>query len=201
MNINPYQNNFKISMLQMIRTFIIYFAADCKRKAAWNDITQLENNNDSNSSIAPCCDWVWTTVTYSYRAEALEQNGLLFIIAWYWKFYLKFNAIWYLFSGKYRTHIWCQYQIGTARLETSRKFTFFSFLWFAGKVFVHCAVGVSRSASLVLAYLMIHQRYPLISSVRCVQQKRWIFPNRGFMQQLIALDRELQDVRNTANTK
>lgn len=66
---------------------------------------------------------------------------------------------------------------------------------------VHCAVGMSRSAALVLAYLMIHHRYTLMSSVRCVQQKRWIFPNRGFMQQLIALDRELQRVRNTAKTK
>ncbi|XP_035518995.1 dual specificity protein phosphatase 13-like isoform X2 [Morone saxatilis] len=62
-----------------------------------------------------------------------------------------------------------------------------------GKVFVHCAVGVSRSAALVLAYLMIHHHLSLLSSVRCVQEKRWIFPNRGFLRQLIALDRKLQD--------
>ncbi|XP_019952163.2 dual specificity protein phosphatase 13A [Paralichthys olivaceus] len=62
-----------------------------------------------------------------------------------------------------------------------------------GKVLVHCAVGVSRSAALVLAYLMIHHHLSLLSSVRCVQEKRWIFPNRGFLRQLIALDRQLQD--------
>ncbi|GAA6213858.1 dual specificity protein phosphatase 13-like [Lates japonicus] len=62
-----------------------------------------------------------------------------------------------------------------------------------GKVFVHCAVGVSRSAALVLAYLMIHHHLTLLSSVRCVQQKRWIFPNRGFLRQLIALDQKLQE--------
>ncbi|XP_054456234.1 dual specificity protein phosphatase 13-like [Anoplopoma fimbria] len=62
-----------------------------------------------------------------------------------------------------------------------------------GKVFVHCAVGVSRSAALVLSYLMIHHKLSLLSSTRCVQQKRWIFPNRGFLRQLIALDRRLQD--------
>ncbi|XP_019115142.2 dual specificity protein phosphatase 13 [Larimichthys crocea] len=61
-----------------------------------------------------------------------------------------------------------------------------------GKVFAHCAVGVSRSAALVLAYLMIHHHLSLLSSVRCVQQKRWIFPNRGFLRQLIALDQKLQ---------
>ncbi|XP_067466064.1 dual specificity protein phosphatase 13A-like [Thunnus thynnus] len=61
-----------------------------------------------------------------------------------------------------------------------------------GKVFVHCAVGVSRSAALVLAYLMIHHHLSLLSSIRCVQQKRWVFPNRGFLRQLISLDRKLQ---------
>ncbi|XP_034465539.1 dual specificity protein phosphatase 13-like [Hippoglossus hippoglossus] len=61
-----------------------------------------------------------------------------------------------------------------------------------GKVLVHCAVGVSRSAALVLAFLMIHHHLSLLSSVRCVQEKRWIFPNRGFLRQLIALDRKLQ---------
>ncbi|XP_042289131.1 dual specificity protein phosphatase 13-like [Thunnus maccoyii] len=61
-----------------------------------------------------------------------------------------------------------------------------------GKVLVHCAVGVSRSAALVLAYLMIHHHLSLLSSIRCVQQKRWVFPNRGFLRQLISLDRKLQ---------
>lgn len=64
-----------------------------------------------------------------------------------------------------------------------------------GKVFVHCAVGVSRSATLVLAYLMIHHHHTLLSSVRCVQQKRWIFPNRGFLKQLITLDQNLQGLQ------
>ncbi|XP_010772941.1 dual specificity protein phosphatase 13 isoform A-like [Notothenia coriiceps] len=39
----------------------------------------------------------------------------------------------------------------------------------------------------VLAYLMIHHHLSLLSSTRCVQQKGWIFPNRGFLRQLIAL--------------
>ncbi|CAL8366669.1 unnamed protein product [Gadus morhua 'NCC'] len=65
-----------------------------------------------------------------------------------------------------------------------------------GKVFVNCAVGVSRSAAVVLAYLMIHRHLSLVSSIRLVQQKRWVFPNRGFLQQLIALDRNLQRERD-----
>uniref|UniRef100_A0A8C4H391 Dual specificity protein phosphatase n=1 Tax=Dicentrarchus labrax TaxID=13489 RepID=A0A8C4H391_DICLA len=62
----------------------------------------------------------------------------------------------------------------------------------AARVFVHCAVGVSRSASLVLAYLMIHQRYTLLEAINKVKERRWIFPNRGFLKQLCALDMKLR---------
>nr|XP_057914711.1 dual specificity protein phosphatase 13-like [Doryrhamphus excisus] len=61
-----------------------------------------------------------------------------------------------------------------------------------GRVLVHCAVGVSRSATLVLAYLMIHHHLSLTSAVQCVQHKRWIFPNRGFLLQLMTLERTLR---------
>ncbi|KAL7889864.1 hypothetical protein AOLI_G00021220 [Acnodon oligacanthus] len=52
------------------------------------------------------------------------------------------------------------------------------------KIFVHCAVGVSRSAALVLAYLMIYHNYTLVDAILKVKEKRWIFPNRGFLKQL-----------------
>ncbi|XP_066535295.1 dual specificity protein phosphatase 13A-like [Hoplias malabaricus] len=60
------------------------------------------------------------------------------------------------------------------------------------KVFVHCAVGVSRSAALVLAYLMIYHSYTLVDAILKVKEKRWIFPNQGFLKQLIALDLNLK---------
>ncbi|XP_029698878.1 dual specificity protein phosphatase 13-like isoform X1 [Takifugu rubripes] len=63
----------------------------------------------------------------------------------------------------------------------------------AARVFVHCAVGVSRSAAVVLAYLMIHQRLGLLEAILKVKEHRWIFPNRGFLKQLRALDVELQE--------
>ncbi|XP_041938132.1 dual specificity protein phosphatase 13-like [Alosa sapidissima] len=56
------------------------------------------------------------------------------------------------------------------------------------RVIVHCAVGVSRSASLVLAYLMIHHHFTLVDAIRKVMESRWIFPNRGFLKQLRTLD-------------
>ncbi|XP_077439063.1 LOW QUALITY PROTEIN: dual specificity protein phosphatase 13A-like [Vanacampus margaritifer] len=66
-----------------------------------------------------------------------------------------------------------------------------------GRILVHCAVGVSRSATLVLAYLMIQHHLSLLSAIKCVQQKRWIFPNRGFLQQLMRLQQSLQSKGDT----
>uniref|UniRef100_A0A3Q3GE17 Dual specificity protein phosphatase n=1 Tax=Kryptolebias marmoratus TaxID=37003 RepID=A0A3Q3GE17_KRYMA len=60
------------------------------------------------------------------------------------------------------------------------------------RVLVHCAVGVSRSASLVLAYLMIHHGYTLLDAIGKVKERRWIFPNGGFLRQLRALDVKLR---------
>ncbi|XP_069741354.1 dual specificity protein phosphatase 13A-like [Narcine bancroftii] len=64
-----------------------------------------------------------------------------------------------------------------------------------GKIFVHCAFGYSRSATLVLAYLMIYHHLSLLDAVNTVAQRRRIFPNRGFLKQLQALDIKLQQER------
>ncbi|XP_015270010.1 PREDICTED: dual specificity protein phosphatase 13 isoform A-like [Gekko japonicus] len=60
------------------------------------------------------------------------------------------------------------------------------------KVLVHCAVGISRSSSLVLAYLMIYHHLPLTEATEAVKKHRWIFPNRGFQEQLRILDIQLR---------
>ncbi|XP_061120932.1 dual specificity protein phosphatase 13B-like [Syngnathus typhle] len=67
-----------------------------------------------------------------------------------------------------------------------------------GRVLVHCAMGLSRSSTLVLAYLMIHERMTLAEAIVAVSVKRNIAPNRGFLEQLRALDVELQSPRHKA---
>ncbi|CAJ1067973.1 dual specificity protein phosphatase 26-like [Xyrichtys novacula] len=60
-----------------------------------------------------------------------------------------------------------------------------------GKVLVHCHVGVSRSATLVLAYLMLKQNLTLVEAICAVKENRGVIPNRGFLRQLINLDGRL----------
>ncbi|NXX74767.1 DS13B phosphatase, partial [Urocolius indicus] len=64
-----------------------------------------------------------------------------------------------------------------------------------GKVFVHCAMGVSRSASLVLAFLMIHENMTLVDALKTVSAHRDICPNSGFLSQLRDLDIQLNEER------
>uniref|UniRef100_A0A8B9FHQ4 Dual specificity protein phosphatase n=1 Tax=Amazona collaria TaxID=241587 RepID=A0A8B9FHQ4_9PSIT len=64
------------------------------------------------------------------------------------------------------------------------------------KILVHCAVGVSRSASLVLAYLMINHHLPLVEAIKTVKEHRWISPNRGFLKHLRNLDVQLRQKKD-----
>ncbi|KAG5831524.1 hypothetical protein ANANG_G00304600 [Anguilla anguilla] len=63
------------------------------------------------------------------------------------------------------------------------------------KVLVHCIMGMSRSATLVLAYLMLHHRLSLRSAIQKVVQKRAVYPNRNFLALLLDLDRNLKRKR------
>ncbi|XP_068183751.1 dual specificity protein phosphatase 13B [Antennarius striatus] len=64
-----------------------------------------------------------------------------------------------------------------------------------GRVFVHCLMGVSRSATLALAYLMIVEDLRLQEAVAAVRPHRDICPNPGFLQQLRGLDMTLERER------
>lgn len=60
-----------------------------------------------------------------------------------------------------------------------------------GKVLVHCGEGISRSATLVLAYLMIKCNFTAQESVKQVRRYRSILPNFGFLKQICDLNDEL----------
>lgn len=63
----------------------------------------------------------------------------------------------------------------------------------SGKItFVHCKAGVSRSATVVIAYLMIQHKMKFIDAYKFLEVRRsCIYPNEGFLEQLRNLDKEL----------
>jgi hypothetical protein len=67
--------------------------------------------------------------------------------------------------------------------------------WYIGKFYIYClssAAGVSRSASIIIGYLMTENRWSLIKSYKFVLQKREIvYPNWGFQKQLRKLEIKL----------
>merc|ERR1712080_531894 len=53
-----------------------------------------------------------------------------------------------------------------------------------GKVLVNCFQGASRSATVVMAYLIQHQNMQADEAIVSVKQRRDIRPNNGFLNQL-----------------
>jgi len=62
-----------------------------------------------------------------------------------------------------------------------------------GRVFIHCEVGVSRSASQVIALLMQSEGEGFLATYQRVRRRRSrVLPNIGFAAQLQRLERELR---------
>lgn len=65
-----------------------------------------------------------------------------------------------------------------------------------GKVFVHCVCGVSRSATLLAAFMMEEYGMTCDEAIDRLKIKRQIVnPNKGFVDQLEKFSQELQDDR------
>lgn len=64
-----------------------------------------------------------------------------------------------------------------------------------GKVLVHCLMGMSRSSTCVLSYLMIKEGLTATEALRRVRLHRDIRPNDGFLHQLAELDNKLRRER------
>ena len=62
------------------------------------------------------------------------------------------------------------------------------------KILVHCAAGASRSATIVIAFLMWSKKMPFKEALEFVKKKRSIvWPNFGFKDQLELFEKELID--------
>ncbi|RWS28470.1 dual specificity protein phosphatase 3-like isoform X1 [Leptotrombidium deliense] len=62
-----------------------------------------------------------------------------------------------------------------------------------GRVLIHCLMGLSRSATITIAYLMIKRGMTLEEALRTVRRNRECRPNDGFLRQLIDLEFKIRN--------
>ena len=59
------------------------------------------------------------------------------------------------------------------------------------KVLVHCSGGISRSATVVIAYIMLKKKMKYLEAFNFVLERRPVGPNWGFKSQLEMFEKEL----------
>ena len=66
-----------------------------------------------------------------------------------------------------------------------------------GGVFVHCHAGISRSSTIIMAYMISHKGYSFSDALKhCKSQREKINPNEGFRKQLEEHERKIRDREN-----
>ncbi|XP_009695933.1 PREDICTED: inactive dual specificity phosphatase 27, partial [Cariama cristata] len=68
------------------------------------------------------------------------------------------------------------------------------------KILVSSEMGISRSAVLVAAYLMIYHHMTILEALMTLRKKRAIYPNDGFLKQLRELNEQLLEERELEDT-
>ena len=59
-----------------------------------------------------------------------------------------------------------------------------------GKILVHCQMGISRSTSCVIAYMIKYMGYSSMNALSFIKKKRpMVMPNFGFLQQLLIYEK------------
>ena len=82
--------------------------------------------------------------------------------------------------------------------ETENIFQYFKecieFIEKSNKILIHCMAGVSRSSSIVIAYLMYKTKKDYYPTYFFVKNKRkFISPNEGFVAQLLKFEKLLKE--------
>ncbi|XP_076044039.1 dual specificity protein phosphatase 3-like isoform X3 [Oratosquilla oratoria] len=61
-----------------------------------------------------------------------------------------------------------------------------------GRILVHCFMGISRSATIACAFLMLKRNMTAVEALTTLRKNRQVYPNDGFLSQLSELDNSLQ---------
>ena len=88
--------------------------------------------------------------------------------------------------------------INISDIESSNLFQYFKecieFIENANKIYIHCMCGVSRSPSIVIAYLLWKTHCSYYDAYYFVKnRRRFIYPNEGFVEQLKLFEKLLKE--------
>ena len=108
----------------------------------------------------------------------LKKQGIKYII----------NLAGTMFSPEYEEGLFTRKMIEIMDFPKENIFQYFKecidFIEKADKIYIHCMAGVSRSASIVIAYIMWKEHKNYNEAYSFVKKYRFIYPNYGFVFQL-----------------
>jgi protein-tyrosine phosphatase len=117
--------------------------------------------------------------------NVLEREGITHVLGLLdtFRYYDKFDGI------IYHTIELPDYQSQNILQYVPEALSFISEALNSGRILVHCAAGVSRSASIVISYMMVKHSWSFQSAFDYVRSKRsCIWPNDGFQSQIQSID-------------
>ena len=108
----------------------------------------------------------------------LKKQGIKYII----------NLAGTMFSPEYEEGLFTRKMIEIMDFPKENIFQYFKecidFIEKADKIYIHCMAGVSRSASIVIAYITWKEHKNYNEAFAFVKKYRFIYPNFGFVYQL-----------------
>ena len=112
------------------------------------------------------------------EVDYLKKQGIKYII----------NLAGTMFSPEYEEGLFTRKMIEIMDFPKENIFQYFKecidFIEKADKIYIHCMAGVSRSASIVIAYIMWKEHKNYNEAFAFVKKYRFIYPNFGFVYQL-----------------
>ena len=123
-------------------------------------------------------DFLWLGNSYAAEdIEDLKKKGIKKIL-----------SVWDCIGPIYQDNEFIHKKIKIADVSKANIIQYFgeclNFIKGDEKVFVHCMAGSSRSASIVIAYIMWSEKKTFSEAFDFVKSKRLINPNLGFQEQL-----------------
>lgn len=125
------------------------------------------------------------------RPDLLDEHGITHILSVLeydhcdYEEYAKYTRLWISAEDHPSQNLLQHFESSNAFIEQA--------LAGSGRVLVHCAMGVSRSATLVCAFLMYRRKITYLGAVRELHEARSLCaPNVGFVEQLEVYERMLK---------